>query len=126
MNQVNTFMKTLFAGSSEKELHEKLDKFCIEYTNLNKNIDTFDSNKFIWSSKYFCDGNSNLWHQKYYLPYTKVLGFVYCSVTSQIIGIGSAYCSWGDVKTIKSDKISALGSDISEKQSIVYTSTCIE
>ena len=33
---------------------------------------------------------------------------------------------WGDVKTIKSGNRSALGSDISEKQSIVYTSTCIE
>ena len=34
--------------------------------------------------------------------------------------------SCGDVKTIKSGKRSALGSDISEKQSIVYTSACIE
>ena len=32
----------------------------------------------------------------------------------------------GDVKTIKSGKISSIGSDISEKQSIVYTSACIE
>ena len=34
--------------------------------------------------------------------------------------------SWGDVKTIKSGNISSLGSDISEKQSILYTSACIE
>ena len=32
----------------------------------------------------------------------------------------------GDVKTIKSGKRSALCSDISERQSIVYTSACIE
>ena len=32
----------------------------------------------------------------------------------------------GDVKTLKSLNISALGSDISEKQSIVYTSAYIE
>ena len=31
-----------------------------------------------------------------------------------------------DVQTIKSGKISALRSDISEKNIIVYTSTCIE
>ena len=32
----------------------------------------------------------------------------------------------GDVKTKKSGNRSALGSDIYEKQSIVYTSSCIE
>ena len=46
--------------------------------------------------------------------------------TLKILGIGYAERSWGYVKTIKSGKISALGSDISEKQIIVYTSSCIE
>ena len=43
-----------------------------------------------------------------------------------MLGIVSAERSWGNVKTIKSGKISALGSDISEKQSILYTYECIE
>ena len=60
------------------------------------------------------------------IPYTKVLGFVACSVTSKVLGMGYAECSWDDVKTIKSGNRSALGSDISEKQSIVYSSACIE
>ena len=42
------------------------------------------------------------------------------------IGIGSAEFSWGDVKKIKSVKVSALGSKISENKSRVYTSACIE
>ena len=67
-----------------------------------------------------------MWHQKYSLPSTKVIGFVACRVTSKILGIGSAERSWGGVKTIKSRNRSALGRDISEKQSIVYTSACIE
>ena len=52
----------------------------------------------------------------------------FCSLQGnlKILGIGSAKRSWGDVKTIKSGNRSALGSDISEKQSIVYTSDCIE
>ena len=70
--------------------------------------------------------NIHLWHKKYSLPSTKVLGFVACMVTSKMLGIGSAERSWGDVKTIKPGKISDLGSDISEKQSILYTSICIE
>ena len=79
----------------------------------------------LWSSKYICDGNIHLWHHKCSLPSTKVLGFVVFSLTSKIIGMVSPDPSWGDVKTIKSGKISALGSDISDKQSIVYTSALI-
>ena len=38
------------------------------------------------------------------LPFTKVLGFVVCRVTSNFLGIGASERSWGDVKTIKSGK----------------------
>ena len=55
-------------------------------------------NEFIRNSKDISDGNSHLWHQKQSLPCTKVIGFVVCRVTSKTIGIGSAECSWGDVK----------------------------
>ena len=44
----------------------------------------------------------------------------------KILEARSADRSWGDVKTIKSGDWSALGSEIYEKQSIVYTSACIE
>ena len=125
MSQMNNVIKTFFDDSSEKGLHETLDTFWSAYTNSNSNIDPFYSNKFIWSSKYICDGNIHLWHHKCSLPSTKVLGFVVFSLTSKIIGMVSPDPSWGDVKTIKSGKISALGSDISDKQSIVYTSALI-
>ena len=123
---MNIVIKSLFVVSTEKELHETLDAFWSEYTNFSHKNDTFDSNEFIWNSKDICDGNSHLWYQKYSLPSTKDLGFVAFSVTSKILGIGSADRLWGDVKTIKSGKSSALGSDISEKQSILYTYACIE
>ena len=99
--------------------------FWTEYTDFDNNIGSFDADKFIWKSKDIKDSNSNLWYQKYSLPCTKVLGFVECRVTSKVIGIGAAENSWGDVKTIKSGKRSAISSDVSEKQSIVYTSACI-
>ena len=67
-----------------------------------------------------------MWHQKYLLPFTKVLGFFACRVTSKVLGIGAAERSWGDIKTIKSGKRSVISSDVSEKHSIVYTSACIE
>ena len=77
-------IKTLFAGSSEKELHGTLNTFLIKYTKLNHNNDTFDRNEFIWNSKEITYGNSHIWHHKYSLPSTKVLGFVACRVTSKI------------------------------------------
>ena len=93
---------------------------------LNHENDPFDSNELIWNSKYIRDGNSHLWNHKYSLPPKKVFGFVACRVTSKILGVGSVERSWGDVKTIKLGKRPALGSEISEKQSIVYTGTCTE
>ena len=50
----------------------------------------------------------------YILPFTRVLGFVACKVTSKVLGIVAEERSWGDVKTIKSGKISDISSDVSE------------
>ena len=41
--QVNTVIKSLFYGSTEKELHEALDTFWKKYTKFNNNNDIFDS-----------------------------------------------------------------------------------
>ena len=124
--QVNSVIRSLFDGWTEKELHGNIYIFWSEYKNFNHKNDTFDSNEFIWNSKFISDGNIHLWYQKYSLPSTKVIGFVACRVTSNILAIGYAECSWRDVKTIKLGKISALGSEISGKKSIVFTSVCIE
>ena len=90
---MNNVIKTLFAGSTENELHGTLDPFWREHKNFNQNNDTFDSNEFIWNIKDISDGNNNLWHKKYFLPSTKVLGFVAFRETSKILGIRSADCS---------------------------------
>ena len=58
------------------------------------------------------------------LPCTEVLGFIACRVISKVIGIGAVDCSWGDVKQLIWE-ISSTSSDVSENQSIVYTSACI-
>ena len=85
---MNNVIKTLFAGSTEKDLHGTLDTFWREYSKLNHKNDTFDSNEFICNSRDITDSTSNPWHQKYSLPSNKVLGFVACRVTSKILGIG--------------------------------------
>ena len=68
------------------------------------------------------NGNSHLWHELYLLPYTSVLGFVACRVTSKRLGVGSAERSWADVKQIKDGKRSNLGRMSLEKRAILFTS----
>ena len=67
-----------------------------------------------------------MWHQKYSLPCTKVLGFVACRVTSNFLGIGASERYWGNVNTIGSGRRYAISSDVTEKKIIFYTSACIE
>ena len=71
------------------------DIFWTEYTDIDKKMDSFDADEFIWKRKVLSEGNSNFRHQKYSLPCTKVLGFVACKVTSKILVIGAADRSWG-------------------------------
>ena len=103
--QVKNVIKTLFRRLSEDEMYFTLDLFLSEYADFDNKNSSFDGDEFIWKRKYIRDGNSHLWHQKYSLPCTKVLGFVACRVTSKILGIGATETSWGDVKTIYSVKI---------------------
>ena len=113
--KVNNVIKTLFYGSSEEEMNATLDMFWTEYTAFDNKVGSYDADEFIWKSKDISDGNSHLWHQQYSLPFTKVLGFVACRVTSKVLGIGAAESSWGDFKKIKYGKIYAIRSDVSEK-----------
>ena len=85
MNQVNAVIKILFDGSPGKQLHETLDTFWSKYTNSNHKNYPFDSNEYIWDSRYIYGGNSHLWHHRYSLMSTKVLGFVAFNVTSKIL-----------------------------------------
>ena len=68
-------------------------------------------------SKDICDCNSHMSYQQCYLLCTKVPIFV----TTFSFEIWSADRSLGDVKKMKSCKISVLGTETSSKQIIVYT-----
>lgn len=68
------------------------------------------------------EGFSHLWHEKYSLDYTQVLGYVACRDTSKLYGIGPAERSWAAVKIIKNLSRSHLGGSSTEKWSIIYIS----
>ena len=73
-----------------------------------------------WLSQDVVKGDSYLWHEKYSLRSTKVLGFVACRVTSKLCGIGAAERCWGGVKQIKTGKRSHLSGESTEKRSIIF------
>ena len=100
--------------------------FWTEYTDFDNNNASFDCDEFTRKSKDIRDCNTHFWNQKYSLPFTNILCFVSCRVTSKVLGIGEAERSWGDARKIKSGKISAISSDVSYKQVIIYTYACIE
>ncbi len=68
------------------------------------------------------NGRSHLWHEKYSVPYTKVLGNVACWVTSKLCRIGPAERCWSAVKQVKKDKRSHLSGNATEKRSVIYIS----
>ena len=109
----------MFCGLYEDELHVTLDLFWTDCTDFNHNNGPFDGDEFIWKNKGISDGNSNLWHHKYSLPCTKVLGFRACLFTSKVLLIAATKRYWCYVNTIESGKTYAIRSDVSDKYSIV-------
>ncbi len=53
-------------------------------------------------------GNSYVCHHLYLLPYTYVLGFVACKITSKAKELGGQK-SWSDFKQLKSEQVSCIG-----------------
>ena len=126
IKQVKSVIKTLFHGVPEDKIAVTKDIFWNEYTDFDDKIVSFDGDGYIWKIKDIRYGNIDLWHQKYSLPFNKVLGFVACRVTLKVIDIVSAEHSWDDVKTFKSGKRFAIISGVSQTHSIVYMSAFIE
>ena len=68
--------------------------FWTEYNDFDKNNGSYDGYEFIWGKKDIRDGNIHLCNLKYSIPCTKVLGFVACVVTSNVLGIVESEPSW--------------------------------
>ena len=102
-----------------------VEVFWTEYKNFDRRLGHYGE-EGRWKSAWVRQGKSHLWHEQHSLPYTKVLGFVACRVTSKCLGIGAAERAWGAVKEIKSGKKSHRGCKSTEKRAIVYTTARIE
>ena len=109
------------AGMKEGEI---LDRFWDEFQTFKKESPPFDSASR-WNSQHALQGKSHLWHEKYSLPYTDVLGFVACRVTSKTLGVGPCERDWAAVKNVKMGKRQNLGDVSVEKWSILYLTALI-
>ena len=104
---------------------EIIDTFWNEFKSF-QNCDRPYHELHKWAGPDVIAGRSHLWHEKYSIPYTTVLGFVACRVTSKLCGIGPSERSWSAVKQIKTGQRSHLSGDSTEKRSIIYVSSKIE
>jgi hypothetical protein len=102
-----------------------IDTFWNEYKSFQQCTHPF-AEPSRWATVDVTQGNSFLWHEKYSLPYTIVLGYVGCRVTSKLCGIGPAERSWGGVKNIKRGKRLHMSGESTEKMSILYVSAKIQ
>ena len=101
-----------------------LEKFWTEFKHFQKKTGPYN-NPARWVTPNTIAGNSHLWHEKYSLDYTEVLGEIACRYTSKQGGIGVCERAWGVVKEMKSGKRSHLGGEAVEKQSVLYSSARI-
>ena len=115
----------LYAHDVEGDIAAILDTFWNEHKAFCNKSGVFNRPNR-WNVTDVEKGNSYVWHEKYSLPYTEVLGYVACRVTSKLLGIGSAERSWGDVKHLKTNKRAHLSGDKTEKQAVLYTSARLE
>jgi hypothetical protein len=77
--------------------HEIIDTFWNEFKAFQNCTQPYhDMSR--WASSDCVSGKSYLWHENFSLPYTVVLGYVGCCVTSKLCEIGPAKRSWGGVK----------------------------
>lgn len=104
---MDTVIERLYSDLSEDEIPKRIDEFWEEYelfTSRSRNYSgTIDfSRKNLWTSADISNGNSHLWHKKYSMRYTNLLGYVACHVTGKPLGIGEAERVWKKSKKIKS------------------------
>lgn len=110
----------------ELDFQTNLNKFFSELGFFHRKEGPYE-NKRIWNDTHAMTGQSHLWHNEHTVRFNYMsLGFTACRVASKILGIGAAERSWGDVKRIIGDRRLSLGSQKVHRQSVIYTSNCIQ
>ena len=121
---IERVLTKFFVVEPDTDIPQKIEKFWLEFKQFQRKTGPY-SNPARWLTPEAVHGKSHLWHEKYSLPYTEVLGIMGCRYTSKQTGIGPCERVWGDVKEMKSGKRSHLSGDAVEKQAVLYTTARI-
>ena len=122
--QMESIIDKLYASDVDIDVGSMKEIFWNEFKQFRYRTGCF-GDKYSWNVPHEVQGKSHLWHEKYSLPHTEVLGKIGCHVTSKLLGIGSAERAWGDVKHLKKDKPSHMGSQRLSKKVIIYTTASL-
>ena len=105
---------------------EMINTFWNEFEYFQSHTGPYSEREYIYKNHADLDKRAYLWHKKESLRYTTYFGEFACRVCSKILGIGSAERSWGDVKTLKTNKRSHLSGERVKKQATIFGASCIE
>lgn len=78
-----------------------------------------------FTSKDAREGKSHIWHQKWTLSYTQVLGFMGVRTCSKLLGIGQCERGWRDVSAVKAKGRGKMKAAKVEKKGILRTTALI-
>ena len=78
-----------------------------------------------FTSKDAREGKSHIWHQKWTLSYTQVLGFMGVRTCSKLLGIGQCERGWRDVSAVKAKGRGKMKAEKVEKKGILRTTALI-
>jgi hypothetical protein len=121
---VDRVIEKMYSYNELADIGKIKDDFWTEHKTFINKTYPFDKPSR-WLTGDVMKGRSHLWHDKYSLNCTEVLGHVAVRTTSKVLGIGPAERAWGDVKHLKDGKRSHLSADATEKQSVLYTTARI-
>ena len=117
---VKLFVKPKLVGNDRTMAIAKVyDKFLDEYRDFSNKIGVY-GNEMIWVIAALPETKAHIWHAKYSLLNTEVLGKLACLVTSKILGIGTAERNWKQVKAVKSGQRVNTGMDKTKKQVLIH------
>ena len=110
---------SLIGQEREREKARLIDTFWNEHSNFTNRTGLFNRGH-IWIIAENPNESAHMWHKKYSVPLTTVLGPLACIVTSKILGIGTAERNWKQFKEAKSGKMVNLGNEKAKKKAVIY------
>jgi hypothetical protein len=124
--KVDGLIAKLVNNKDEEFVAAYQTKFWAQWEDFIERRGKYYSRNRIWMASTLSTTRSHEWHKDNSLQQAPEFGSIACITTSKYLGIGMAERQWADVKSTKSGQRSHLGSDATEKQSVIFGAACME